>query len=146
MEWKRDEFRITDTRDEQDIDLIHRFLSSTYWAKQIPKDVVQRAVEHSLCFGLYQGRDQIGFGRAITDYATFAYLSDVFVLPEYQGRGLGSWLVSCILAHPELQNLRRWTLATQDAHGLYEKHGFTPLKNPGWFLEINDPEIYQRHE
>jgi ribosomal protein S18 acetylase RimI-like enzyme len=144
MEWKRDGFRITDNREDLDIETVHSFLRESYWAKGVPRSVVEKAVENSLCFGLYHNLKLVGFGRAVTDLATFAYLADIFVLPDYRGRGLGKWLVSCMLAYPGLQGLRRWLLATRDAHGLYERNGFAPLRNPEWFMEINDPDIYQR--
>lgn len=146
MEWKQDEFSITDKYEDLDIAIIHRFLREAYWSKQVPLDIVERAVKNSLCFGLYHGASQIGFARAITDRATFAYLADVFVLPPYRGRGLGKWLISCALAHPDLQGLRRYLLATRDAHRLYGNVGFLPLKNPQWFMEINDPAIYQHEQ
>ena len=105
---------------------------------------MEKAVSNSLCFGVYHNSNQVGFGRAVTDHATFAYLADIFVVPAYQGRGLGKWLVSCILAHPELQGLRRLLLATRDANKLYQQAGFVSLRKPDWFMEINDPDIYQR--
>lgn len=145
MEWNQNDFTITDQLDELDFETIHSFISESYWAKGIPKSILERAMNNSLCFGLYHQKKQIGFGRAVTDRATFAYLSDVFVLPTYRGRGLGKWLIACILAHPELQGLRRWLLATLDAHGLYEQNGFVALREPERFMEINDPDIYQ-HE
>jgi GNAT superfamily N-acetyltransferase len=144
MEWKQGEFTVTDRREDLDIETIHNFLRESYWAKGIPRSIVEKSINHSLCFGLYHNSEQIGFGRAVSDQATFAYLADVFVLPAYRGRGLGKWLVACVLAHPELQGLRRWLLATRDAHGLYEENGFVALRKPEWFMEINDPHIYQR--
>jgi GNAT superfamily N-acetyltransferase len=144
MEWKQGEFTVTDKREDLDIETIHNFLRESYWAKGIPRSVVEKAVNNSLCFGLYHNSKHIGFGRAVSDQATFAYLADVFVVPAYRGRGLGKWLVSCVLAHPELQGLRRWLLATLDAHGLYEQNGFVALRKPEWFMEINEPDIYQR--
>jgi GNAT superfamily N-acetyltransferase len=144
MEWKQGEYTVTDRRADLDIETIHNFLRESYWAKGIPRLIVEKAVNNSLCFGLYHNSKQIGFGRAVTDQATFAYLADVFVVPAYRGRGLGKWLVSCVLAHPELQGLRRWLLATRDAHGLYEQNSFVALRKPEWFMEINDPDIYQR--
>lgn len=144
MQWKQNGFTVTDNREDLDMETVHAFLCESYWAKGIPRPVLERAVENSLCFGLYHDSQQIGFGRAVSDLATFAYLADVFVVPAYRGRGLGKWLVSCILDHPALQGLRRLLLATRDAHGLYERNGFAPLRNSGWFMEINDPEIYQR--
>ncbi|MBU0543967.1 MAG: GNAT family N-acetyltransferase [Proteobacteria bacterium] len=144
MEWKQGEFTITDSRDDLDIETVHNFLSESYWAKKIPMSTVEKAVKNSLCFGLYHDSKQVGFGRAVTDRATFAYLGDVFVVPGFRGRGLGKWLVSCILSHPELQGLRRMMLATLDAHRLYEQNGFVALREPGRFMEIHNPDIYQR--
>ena len=144
MEWKQGEFTVTDRREDLDIETIHKFLHESYWAKGIPKPTVEKAVNNSLCFGLYHNSKQVGFGRAVSDHATFAYLADVFVMPAYRGRGLGKWLVSCVLAHPDLQGLRRWMLATLDAHRLYEQIGFIVLRKPEWFMEISDPDIYQR--
>lgn len=143
MHWSQDEFTITDAQEDLDMDTIHGFLRESYWAKGVPRPIVERALANSLCFGLYQHSRQIGFGRAITDRTTFAYLADVFVLPEYRGRGLGKWLIACAQMHPELQGLRRWLLATRDAHGLYRQNGFGPLRKPEWFMEINVPDIYQ---
>jgi GNAT superfamily N-acetyltransferase len=143
MKWQQNEFTVTDNREDLDIEMIHDFLcKASYWAKHIPRSIVEKSVNHSHCFGLYHDGKQIGFARAITDYATFAYLADVFVVTDYRGRGLGKWLISCILQHPELQGLRRWMLATLDAHGLYEQNGFVALQKPEWFLEIHNPDIY----
>jgi N-acetylglutamate synthase-like GNAT family acetyltransferase len=144
MEWKQGEFTITDRREDLDVETIHNFLRESYWAKGIPRPIMEKAVSNSLCFGVYHNSNQVGFGRAVTDHATFAYLADIFVVPAYQGRGLGKWLVSCILAHPELQGLRRLLLATRDANKLYQQAGFVSLRKPDWFMEINDPDIYQR--
>jgi GNAT superfamily N-acetyltransferase len=142
MKWQKGEFRVTNRFDDLDLDFIHHFLQSSYWAKGIPKAIVAKSLKNSLCFGLFHHDKQIGFGRVITDRATFAYLSDVFVIEPYQGRGLGKWLVSCILKHPELKGLRRWLLGTQDAHGLYKQVGFVPLSQPEWFMERYTPDIY----
>lgn len=143
MEWKQGEFTVTDRREDLDIASIHGFLRESYWAKGVPRPIVLKAINNSLCFGLYHNSKQVGFGRAVSDQATFAYLADIFVVSGYRGRGLGKWLVSCILAHPELQGLRRWLLATRDAHRLYGQSGFVALGKPEWFMEINDPYIYQ---
>lgn len=147
-EWHRDGFTVSTDKARLDVELIHRFLAATYWARGIPAAVVRRAIDHSLCFGLYEnaqeGERQVGFARVITDHATFAYLSDVFVLEAYRGRGLGDWLVATILAHPDLQGLRRWSLVTREAHGLYRKHGFAALANPERYMEIADLEVYER--
>jgi N-acetylglutamate synthase-like GNAT family acetyltransferase len=126
--------------------LIHRFLASSHWAKGIPMAVVERAIEHSLSFGLYRDGEQIGFARVVTDHATFAYLADVFIVAAERDRGLGQWLVETILAHPELQGLRRWLLGTRDAQGLYRRCGFAEPPAPFAFLERLDPRIYRRRQ
>jgi ribosomal protein S18 acetylase RimI-like enzyme len=144
MRWQKGEYSVSDQREELNLEVIHDFLRESYWAKGIPREIVAKTLDHSLCFGLFRHHQQIGFGRTVTDRATFAYLSDVFILPDHRGQGLARWLVSCIRSHPELQGLRRWLLATADAHRLYKEHGFAPLRRPEWFLEIHDPEIYLR--
>jgi GNAT superfamily N-acetyltransferase len=144
----RDEgnFRISDDKRDLDVALIHRFLSSdAYWSAGVPLEVVRRAIEHSLCFGAFVGGAQIGFARVVTDRATFAYLADVFVLPEHRARGVAKTLMKAVLAHPELQGLRRFTLATRDAHSLYAQFGFTPPLRPQTLMERFDPDIYQRN-
>lgn len=142
MEWTRDTFTVTDDRARLDRDVIRRFLASSYWAQNIPATTVDRSLDNALCFALLDGGRQIGFARVVSDRATFAYLGDVFVLPDYRGRGLAKWLVGCVLSHPELQGLRRWVLATRDAHELYRQLGFTPLKDPARFMERHDPHVY----
>lgn len=129
------------------VDVIHGFLVESYWAKGISRALVERAVAGSLCFGVYDletGGAQVGFARVITDRATFAYLADVFILESHRGRGLATRLMDAVIAHPALQGLRRWMLATRDAHGLYERYGFTPLAVPVRFMERHDPEVYGR--
>jgi GNAT superfamily N-acetyltransferase len=138
----RDTFTVTCDPARLDHAVIAQFLASSYWAKGIPVATVEKSLEHSLCFALLDGDRQIGFGRVISDRATFAFLADVFVLPEYRGRGLAKWLVECILSHPDLQGLRRWMLGTRDAHGLYAKFGFTPLRNPETVMERRNPDVY----
>jgi GNAT superfamily N-acetyltransferase len=113
-----------------DVGVIHGFLKGSYWALGIPEELVRRSIRGSLCFGLYEHERQIGFARVVTDRATFAYLADVFVLESHRGRGLARWLMECVLAHPDLQGLRRWSLVTRDAHGLYERLGFRGLGHP----------------
>ena len=116
---------------------VHSYLThESYWARGISEQVFYKSVENSLCFGVYDQVGQVGFGRVISDFATFAYLADVFVAQKVQGQGLGKWLVQCMLAYPELQGLRRWMLATRDAHGLYEQFGFKPVETPGNLMEI----------
>lgn len=144
-EWTRGEFVISTDRSRLDVEAVHRFLSgSSYWSQGIPLEVVRRAIEHSLPFGIYRHGEQVGFARVVTDFATFAYLADVFVLEAMRGQGLSKWLMECITAHPDLQGLRRWMLATRDAHGLYAQYGFTPLKTPERMMEKVDPDIYRR--
>jgi len=124
---------------------VHGFLARSYWARGIPRDVVERSIEGSLCFGLFEDGPpvrQVGFARVVTDCATFAWVGDVFVLEETRGKGLGIWLLETVARHPDLQGLRRWILATRDAHDLYRKTGYAPLARPGDFLERWDPGIY----
>ena len=143
MKWEKEKFTITTKKTALDISMIHNFLTSSYWAQGIPLDRVKKSIRHSLCFGMFYEGGQIGFGRAITDYASYAYLSDVFVVEKFRGQGLGKWLISCMLGHPDLQGLRRCMLATSDAHGLYKSFGFTALRNPERFMEIHNPAVYQ---
>jgi GNAT superfamily N-acetyltransferase len=127
-----------------DAALVHRYLcADSYWARAVPLDVVQRAIRNSLCFGVYRDDLQVGFARVVSDAATFAYLADVFILPGHRGIGLGKRLIAAVMAHPELQDLRRFMLATRDAHGLYRQFGFTEPKNPQLLMERHDPDIYQ---
>lgn len=143
MEYRRGDFLISTSRERLDLDVVHGFLTNCYWAKGIPREVVARSIEHALCFGIYDGEGaQIGFARVISDFSTIAYVGDVFVLETHRGRGLGKWLMQCIIEHPALQNLRRWILTTRDAHGLYSQFGFTPVKAPERFMERHQPNIY----
>jgi GNAT superfamily N-acetyltransferase len=138
-----DVYRISCDRSQLDLAMIHAFLSQeSYWAQKVPLAVVQRAIARSLCFGLYQAEQQIGFARVVTDAATFAYLADVFVLSSHRGRGLGRRLMAAVLAHPDLQGLRRFMLATRDAHELYRQFGFTAPSRPEVFMERHDPDVY----
>lgn len=142
MQWSKTDYIVSTNPEDQDLDVIHGFLSQSYWARNIPRETVARSLQGALCFALLHKGRQIGFARVISDSATIAYLGDVFVLPEYRGRGLAGWLLECVTSHPQLQGLRRWILATADAHGLYEKFGFTALKRPEIFMERHDPEVY----
>ncbi|WP_421331852.1 GNAT family N-acetyltransferase [Aeromonas veronii] len=136
---------LSDDKGRLDVPLIHRFLSEeTYWCRGIPHSTVVRAINHSLCVGGYVDGQQVAFARVITDKATFGYLADVFVLPEYRGQGYSKALVATIVDHPELQGLRRLALATSDAHGLYAGFGFVPPASPDSLMEIYNPAIYQR--
>lgn len=137
-------FRVSNQLEQMNIDLIHQVISRSYWAKGIPKATLEKALAHSLCFGVFDENDtQVAFARMITDRATFAYLGDVFVVEEHQGEGIARVLMDSIVAHPDLQGLRRIMLATRDAHGLYEKYGFTPIANPESLLQVWHPDIYK---
>jgi GNAT superfamily N-acetyltransferase len=163
IEHRRGEFVISTDPARLDLDVIYGFLTNSYWAKGIPREVVARSVEHSLCFGIYDeggGKSplkpksglngaarhgsQVGFARVVSDCSTVAYLGDVFVLESHRGRGLGKWMMECIVQHPALQGLRRWILLTRDAHGLYSQFGFTPVKSPDRYMERHEPEIYEK--
>jgi GNAT superfamily N-acetyltransferase len=134
--WNQGEYTISTDPARLDIAMIHQYLStSSYWAAGRPLELVRRSIRHSLPFGVYRGTAQIGFARVVTDYATFAWLADVFVLPEFQGQGIGKWLVGVIVEHPSLQGLRRFVLTTKDAHGLYAQYGFGPLSTPERFMD-----------
>lgn len=122
--------------------VIHSFLSHTYWSPGIPVAVLQKAIDGALCFGVFTGQQQIGFARVITDKATFAYLADVFIIDEFRGKGLSKWLMEVIMAHPDLQGLRRFLLATRDAHGLYRQYGFSDLSTPENWMQIHRPNVY----
>jgi len=142
LEVQQGDFTISTDKQKLDVALIHQFLSNTYWAKDLPLEIMEEAIRGSLCFGIYHQHKQVGFARLITDMATFAYLADVFVVPEYRGQGLSKWLVKTITEHPDLQLLRRWMLATVDAHGLYAQFGFTTVTDPGRFMQKHNPDIY----
>jgi GNAT superfamily N-acetyltransferase len=142
----RDEFALSSDPTRLDLELIHAFLSTSYWSLGLPREVLLRAIDGSLCFGIYQGESQVGFARVITDKATFAYLCDVFVLESYRGRGLGHWLMEAVVSHPDLRGLRRFVLVTRDAHGLYEQFGFRPLARPEGYMEVFHPDIYSNPE
>lgn len=136
---------ISNDKSRLQIDVIHLFLSSqSTWAIGIPRDVVERSIDNSLCFGGYEGDQQIAFARVVSDYATFAYLMDVFILPEHRGRGLSLQLMQAIMAHPQLQALRRFMLASSNARGLYQEFGFRQLANPDIMMEINVSDIYTK--
>jgi len=145
IEYRRGEFVVSTDPARLNLDVIHEFLTNCYWAKGIPREIVARSVEHSLCFGVYDGSGaQIGFARVVSDFATIAYLGDVFILESHRGLGLSKWMMECIMEHPALQGLRRWILLTRDAHGLYSQFGFTPLKSPERHMERHDAAVYER--
>jgi GNAT superfamily N-acetyltransferase len=126
------------------IDMIHGFLSRSYWAECIPREIVERSIRGSICFGAYRDGAQIGFARVISDGATFAYIADVFVLEPFRGKGVGKLLMQCIMSHPDLEGLRRWSLLTRDAHGLYRQSGFNVPVHPERYMEISNPDIYRK--
>jgi GNAT superfamily N-acetyltransferase len=138
------DYEITTDPARFDIEAIHAFLSSSYWSPAVPKAVIERAIENSLCFGVLLGNAQVGFGRVITDRATFAYLADVYVLEEHRGKGLSKRLMDAVVCHPDLQGLRRMLLATRDAHTLYAKYGFKPLAAPERMMEVHRPNVYRQ--
>ena len=135
MELKRGEYTISCDAKRLDVGVVHGFLQKSYWATNVSEDIVRRSIEHSLCFGVYHRETQVGFARVITDYATFAYLADVFVIESHRGRGLAKWLIETVISHPGLNGLRRWILITRNAHDLYRKYGFREVRNPERFME-----------
>jgi GNAT superfamily N-acetyltransferase len=140
----RGEYEISTDRQRIDIAAVHAFLTQSYWSPGIPREVVQRAIANSLCFGVYLGMQQVGFARVVTDKATFAYLADVFLLESHRGKGLSKWLMEFITGHEDLQGLRRFLLATKDAHGLYAQFGFEALANPSVMMESLKPDVYRQ--
>ncbi|UXI03048.1 GNAT family N-acetyltransferase [Photobacterium sp. TY1-4] len=137
-------YKISTAFDDLDFDVIYQVISQSYWANGIPRETLAKAIANSLCFGVYEDTgQQVGFARLITDKATFAYLADVFIVQSHQGLGLSKWLIEHIVAHPELQGLRRMVLATRDAHGLYAQYGFKAIENPEIFMQIWQPDVYR---
>jgi N-acetylglutamate synthase-like GNAT family acetyltransferase len=139
-----DGFLFSTDKSRLDVPFIHAFISTSYWAEKIPLKILQDSIEHSLAFGIYENNKQVGFARVITDYSTFGYLADVFIDEKYRGRGLSKNLMTFIFSTPEFDKLRRFILATRDAHGLYEQFGFKSLKSPEKFMEIAQPDIYKK--
>jgi GNAT superfamily N-acetyltransferase len=142
MTWTKDEFILTTDKSRIDVSFVHHFLRHSYWAQNIPLEVVQQSIEGSLCFCLLHTTGQVGFARVITDGATFGYLADVFVDEAWRGKGLSKWMMENIIQHPSLTGLRRLLLATRDAHGLYQQFGFTPIADPKPFMQIHRPGLY----
>jgi GNAT superfamily N-acetyltransferase len=141
-EWRLGEYTVSNDPARLQLDVIHGFLARSYWAMDIPRDVVARSIEGSLAYGVYRAGEQVGFARIITDYTTFAYVADVFVLEEHRSRGLARWLMRCILETPELQGLRRWLLVTRDAHKIYADVGFAAPQKPENIMEKTVPNAY----
>jgi GNAT superfamily N-acetyltransferase len=142
----KDNYTVSSDKSLLNSDVIHGYLSRSYWAEDIPKDIVDKAIDNSLCFGVYNKEKQVGFARVISDFTTFAYLADVFILEEERGKGLSKWLVECILKHEQLQGLRNFCLLTRDAHSLYERYGFKKLENPGNFLARKTDNFYKKNK
>jgi GNAT superfamily N-acetyltransferase len=139
----KDVYQISADKSLLHIEVVHDYLANhSYWAKDIPLETVKRSIENSLCFGIYTNDKQVGFARIVSDFATYAYLADVFVIPEERGKGLSKWLMQVIVDHPPLQGLRRFVLATKDAHGLYAQFGFTVYANPERLMCRHDPDVY----
>ncbi len=147
VEYRRGGYVISTDKGRLDLDVIHGFLVSSYWVTGITRQTVERAIKHSLCFGVFkvhgQTGSQVGFARVISDLATFAYIADVFILESHRGQGLGKWLIGCMLSHPDLQNLRDWLLATTYAQGLYSQFGFQPLVHPERWMRVYNPDVYK---
>ncbi|MBL7890394.1 MAG: GNAT family N-acetyltransferase [Bacteroidia bacterium] len=145
-EYQKEQYLVSSDPSKLDLQVIHGYLSRSYWAEDIPFETVKRSVEHSLCFGVYNGKKQIGFARVISDYTTFAYLADVFILEEERGKGLSKFLMECILKHKELHGLRNFSLMTQDAHSLYARYGFKNIPKPENFMAKKIDGIYKKKE
>jgi GNAT superfamily N-acetyltransferase len=144
VEQRRGEYLISTDPRRVDLRVVHDFLTNCYWAKGVPLEVVERSIQHALCFGIYDGSGaQVGFARVVSDFSTVAYLGDVFVLESHRGRGLGKWMMECILQHPAFEGMRRWILVTRDAHELYRQFGFTALQSAERYMELHRPDVYE---
>jgi GNAT superfamily N-acetyltransferase len=144
-EIQKGDYLVSDDKQKIDLTFVHEYLSKeSYWAQNIPVDVVTRSIENSISYGVYHSGKQVGFARVVTDKATFAYLADVFIIESYRGKGLSRMLLECIHAHPDVQGLRRWMLGTRDAHGLYTKFGWTPIPYPDRFMQLHFPDVYKK--
>jgi GNAT superfamily N-acetyltransferase len=144
MEYQNGDYSITTDRNKLDLPVIHDMLSNqAYWSKGISIDIVKKSIDNSLNFGLFHRDQQVGFARVISDYATIAYLGDVFIYPEHRGKGLSKWMMDIIMTYPDLQGLRRWILLTSDAHGLYEQYGWKRPAKPELYMELHDPNVYR---
>jgi GNAT superfamily N-acetyltransferase len=143
-EWRRGEYLISTDNQRLDLTVIHDFISNeSYWGKGRRLETVRRSLAHSLNFGVFKNDQQVGFARVVTDFATFAWVADVFILEEHRGQGLAKWLMQSILSHEELRGFRRWVLATRDAHKLYRTFGFRDLKRPERWMERPDPQMQE---
>ena len=143
IEHRRGNYLVTTDPARLDKEFIHGYLTRSYWSEGISREIVERGIANSLCFGAYEGGNQVGFARIVSDFATFAYLADVFIIESHRGRGLSKFLMECIVNDSRLQGFRRWLLGTRDAHGLYAQYGFKPLAKPERFMEIHNPDVYK---
>ena len=144
MEWVKEDYKISTDKSRINLAVVQDYLcNQSYWAEGIPMDIVKRSIENSLCFGVYRSEEQVGFARVISDYATFAYLGDVFILTGHRGKGLSKWLMQVIMNYPDLQGLRRFLLTTKDAHSLYAQFGFVAYPQPERMMTINRPSMYK---
>ncbi|HEY6248497.1 MAG TPA: GNAT family N-acetyltransferase [Candidatus Angelobacter sp.] len=144
LNMQKRQYSISTDSSRFDVELIYRFLTNCYWAAGIPREIVQRSIDNALCFGVFDGDQQVGFARVITDRATYAYIGDVFILESHRGRGLSKQLMKAIMEHPDLQGLRRWSLVTEGAHGLYRQFGFKAPAKPQRYMELVNPDVYKR--
>jgi GNAT superfamily N-acetyltransferase len=144
MEVQKGGYNISTDKSRIDVNMLHDFLSHSYRAEGIPLETMKKSMENSLCFGIYFNSEQVGFARVVSDLATYAYLADVFIVEKERGKGLSKWLMQVITGHPALQGLRRFMLATRDAHELYAPYGFSPLKKPERWMERHDPGVYKK--
>lgn len=142
-EWRREDYTVSTDPARLQLNVIHGFLTGSYWAAGIPRETVERSLRNSLCYGVYLGDTQVGFGRLVTDLATFAYVADVFILDAYRSRGLARWMARCMVETPELKGLRRWLLATRDAHAVYRGVGFETVTDTSRFMQILNREPYR---
>lgn len=138
LEYVKDNFVVSTDKSKLDVEATHDFLTNSYWSKGVTFEKVKRSIQNCLTYGVYDCGKQIGFARVTTDYTYFAYIADLYIIEDYRGQGLSKWLMECILANPELQNLRSWMLATKDAHGLYEKYGFKKLEDPSRYMKRSE--------
>jgi len=145
-EYKKENYVVSTDKSKLNLAVIHGYLSRSYWAEDIPLEILKKAITNSLCFGIYNGNNQVGFARVISDYSTFAYLADVFVLEEERGKGLSKFLMECILKHNQLQGLRNFSLMTKDAHSLYSRYGFKNIPQPENFMAKKVENIYKKRE
>lgn len=145
LEWENDHYLLSTDKHKIELQVVHSYLcNESYWARGIPIETVKRSIDHSLCFGIYYENKQVGFARIISDFTTFAYLADVFVLPAHRGKGLSKWLMQIIMSYPDLQGLRRFLLTTMDAHELYRQYGFAEYPQPERMMSRNVPDIYKQ--